>query len=310
MNVGDEIIYNAVLEELNFILEQANVRKIPSRTIAFPRYQQKIDKNVEYTKNADYIFLSGTNLLKSCMLHRLNQWNINIFNYMPLQGTILVGVGSEIGRIYLDKYTRMLYGKVLNKNFFHSVRDEQTKIMMNDLGLKALNTGCPTLWSLDEDFCKSIPTKKSKNVVFTLHYGRKDKVSDQYLIDIVNKLYEQVYFFPQTPYDVDYLLEMKNISKINILPSNLNAYKNLLEKSDLEYVGIRLHGGIFAMKKHKRSIIIMVDDRMRNIYDSNRLNCIDREEIQELESLILSEIYTNVKLDYTSINEWKQQFNR
>ena len=54
----------------------------------------------------------------------------------------------------------------------------------------------------------------------------------------------------------------------------------------------------------------MVDDRMRNIYDSNRLNCIDREEIQELESLILSEIYTNVKLDYTSINEWKQQFNR
>jgi polysaccharide pyruvyl transferase WcaK-like protein len=308
MNVGDDIIYNAIIKELSFILESSTYRKFPSRTIAFPLFQQLFDKNIHFIKQSKYIFLFGTNLLKTCMFHIINQWNINIFNYRPVKGTVLVGVGSEIGRVYLDFYTRFLYKNVLNRKIYHSVRDQQTKIILNKLGLNAINTGCPTLWQLSNSFCKSIPTKKSDNVVFTLHYGRKDFINDKKMINTLFKIYKNVYFFPQTPNDIEYLNTFKIEKQIITIPSNLNAYSKLLENTDIDYVGVRLHGGIYAMNKKKRTVIILVDERMRNIHKSNNLNCIERENIDNLSDLLTSDIITNVYLDYDSINNWKKQF--
>ncbi|MEI3046520.1 MAG: polysaccharide pyruvyl transferase family protein [Romboutsia timonensis] len=61
-----------------------------------------------------------------------------------------------------------MYSKILSKNYIHSVRDERTKRFVEELGYKAINTGCPTMWKFNDEFCKEVPTKKSDKVIFTL----------------------------------------------------------------------------------------------------------------------------------------------
>ena len=310
MNVGDNVIKHSIDIALNNLYRNNHVRSFPTRTIAFPWYQMKVDSRVNYVTNADYKFVCGTNLLHSCMAHIVNQWNINLFNYKTVKNAILLGVGGEKGkRIYLDPYTRWLYKKVLSSEYIHSVRDERTKKILDDLGIDSINTGCPTLWGFNKEFCKSIPTKKSNKVIFTLHHGRRDINGDQKLIDIINNNYEEVYFFPQTPYDVEYVKSFHNISHIKILPSNLEAYTNILNGLDIDYVGIRLHGGIYAMQHKKRAILIMVDERMRDINRSNGLNCIDRDNLEKLEDMINSEFETKVIINQKAIDTWLGQFN-
>ena len=75
-----------------------------------------------------------------------------------------------------------------------------------------------------------------------------------------------------------------------------------------DYVGTRLHGGVYAMRHGRRSIIIAIDERAREINASNHLNCIDINDIPLLSDYINSAIETNVAMDFDSINKWKEQF--
>lgn len=45
-----------------------------------------------------------------------------------------------------------MWKKILIKeNLYHSVRDSESVKILNDLGFKnVINTGCPTIWKLDE----------------------------------------------------------------------------------------------------------------------------------------------------------------
>ena len=130
------------------------------------------------------------------MFRPLPNWNINIFNFRIAKNSILLGVGMGKNSNSIDLYTKYLYKKVLSKTFVHSVRDEKTKKMLNDLGFKALNTGCPTLWLLTDSHCKKIPHNKSQSVVFTLtHYAyAKDMILDKEMIAILrNRLHGGIY---------------------------------------------------------------------------------------------------------------------
>lgn len=37
---------------------------------------------------------------------------------------------------------------------------KKTKVFLEEMGFKAWNTGCPTLWGLTPEFCTEIPSKK------------------------------------------------------------------------------------------------------------------------------------------------------
>lgn len=308
MNVGDEIIAEAAYSYLDPLAKRMNLRKYSSRIPSFNFFTMKKDSRYLTVKNSKMKIILGTNLLKSCMLHRINQLNINLFNMKPYKNLVLFGVGSEVGRVYLDKYTRYVYTKTFSHSFIHSVRDERTKTIMTDLGLKSINTGCPTIWNLTKEKCEKIPKDKSKRVVFTLHFGKKDKQRDLFLIDVLRNNYSKLIFFPQSIEDINYLQELTNIEDIRIIPSSFSAYKELLSEGELDYVGVRLHGGIYALSNNTRSIIISIDERMRQIDRLNNLNCLDVENLENLESIINQRISFNVRNDYTVINEWLGQF--
>ena len=166
-NKGDDIIMECVRKELSFITEGNFVYNLPTHVSSFHWYQVlRNSYAIQRYSGCKLKFAGGTNMLVKDMLTHYPQWNINIFNCAPFSWLILVGVGAGAG----DKtnwYTRKLYNKILNHNFYHSVRDERSREFVTGLGLKVINTGCVTMWMLTPDFCKTIPRKKSDKVVFT-----------------------------------------------------------------------------------------------------------------------------------------------
>ncbi|CAM4223706.1 capsular biosynthesis protein [Bacillus luti] len=307
LNKGDDIIMQCVKYQLSDITKNAYVLTLPTHVSPFHWYQvARKSHRVQIYSNAKYKFVGGSNLLAMDMFTHFPQWNINMFNCGPLKGSILVGVGAGKGN-KINMYTKLLYKKVLSHEYIHSVRDERTKKFLEEMGFKALNTGCATLWSLTPEFCKGIPTEKSESVVFTLTHHSKDRIKDQLLIDILNKNYKNVYFWIQDAGDLEYLKELKGVQEIKIVPPTIEEYEKILHR-EVDYIGTRLHGGIFAMRNKKRTIIISIDERAKGMGETYNLNLIDRSDFNNLEKMINSEIITDVKVDFDVVNQWLRQF--
>ncbi|MCS0788035.1 polysaccharide pyruvyl transferase family protein [Cytobacillus firmus] len=307
LNKGDDIIMKCVRYQLSEITMRSYLLTLPTHVSPFHWYQVVRRSNrVKIYSEAKYKFVGGSNLLTTDMLTHFPQWNINIFNYAPLKGSILVGVGAGKGS-KVNSYTRILYNRVLSHEYSHSVRDERTKRILNDMGFKSINTGCATMWSLTPEFCSEIPTKKSNSVIFTLTHHSKDLVYDQLLIDILNRNYEKVYFWIQDADDLNYLRKLKNTNNIKIVPPTIEDYEKILF-TDIDYIGTRLHGGIYAMRHKKRSIIISIDERAQGMNETYNLNIINRSDLYNLEDMINSDILTDVKVNFNAVNRWLDQF--
>lgn len=307
LNKGDEIIMKCVRQQLSELTRYANVFTVPTHLSPFDWFQvARGSLRLQFYRDIKYKFVGGSNLLTMDMLTHFPQWNINIFTYKPLKGSILLGVGAGKGE-KINAYTRMLYRKVLSHEYAHSVRDERTKRFMTEMGFKAINTGCPTMWALTEEHCRQIPVAKSDAVVFTLTDYSQDPERDQLLIDVLNRSYRQVYFWVQGSNDYDYFRTFRNIGRITVVPPSVEEYEAVL-RTDVDFVGTRLHAGIFAMRHKKRSIIISVDERARSMSDTYNLNTIERSDLHMLEAMIHGDIVSNVNLDRSAIQSWLDQF--
>src|SRR5699024_1450593 len=141
-----------------------------------------------------------------------------------------------------------------------------------------VNTGCPTLWNLTADHCNEIPTNKSKVVVATITDYMQDTERDSFMLNTLKKQYESVFIWLQGSNDFNYFNSFDNDIKegIQIIPANLSLYNNFLDTHDCDFVGTRLHAGIRAMQKKKRTIILSVDNRAREMGRDFNLNVLDR----------------------------------
>lgn len=311
-NKGDDIIMECTRKELAPLLEKSFEVTLPTHVSPFHWYQVWRNSNyVQQFINCKYKFVGGSNILIPNLLTHFPQWNINLFNYQPMKGCLMVGVGAGAGAEgKIDRYTKYIYQYLLNREYYHSARDERSKVYMERLGLKAINTGCVTMWMLTPEFCKTIPSKKADCVVFTLTKGclPNQQEKDQYIIDTLRRCYQEVYFWPQGIEDADYFQSLANTEEIKMLGASKQAYDDYLTNNDTDYVGTRLHGGVYAMRHRRRAIIIAIDERARAINEKNHLNCIDFNQLEQLEGKILSEFNTEIVMDYESIRKWKSQF--
>ena len=307
LNLGDHIIVESIKRELDFLLRDAFVVEQSTQTPIMHCYQW-MDGRQKHAAQADYKFVCGSNLFWDNMLHPIPQWNINLFNCQSAADSILVGVGSSTRMTSVNRYTQQLYKKVLSKNYIHSARDEATKQHIESLGFKAMNTGCATMWSLNQEHCAKIPTQKADRVVFTLTDYLKDPGKDKELIQILERNYSELYFWPQGYGDWEYLQEIKGAANIRVLAPNLESMRSLLWEGSIDFVGTRLHGGIFAMQNYVRTIILVIDNRAGDMKNSYNIPAVDRADTMALESLIRSEWNTCVNIDENRIHSWKEQF--
>ncbi len=311
-NKGDDIIMECTRKELAPLLERSFERTLPTQVSPFHWYQVwRNSEAVRQFSNCKYKFVGGSNLLIPNLLTHFPQWNINLFNYQPMKGCILVGVGAGAGAEgKMSWYTKYIYQRLLNRDYYHSARDERSKQYMERLGLKAINTGCVTMWMLTPDFCAKIPTIKADKVVLTLtaSHNPMNLEKDQTILDILLRNYKEVFFWPQGARDYDYFYKLKNTKPVQILQASKQAYDDYLTNNDTDYVGTRLHGGVYAMRHGRRAIIIAIDERARAIDAQNHINCIDYDALEGLEPKITSEFETKVVMDFIAIRQWKSQF--
>ena len=308
-NKGDDIIMECTRRELDFILRNNFEYTLPTHVSPFHWYQVlRNSDRVQSYSDCELKFIGGSNILCRNLFTHYPQWNINWFNCKPLMGCIGVGVGAGTGDVS-NWYTRKIYQRVLSHSYYHSVRDERTKDYLESMGLNAINTGCVTMWMLTPEFCKTIPAIKSQNVVFTLTANdRAIPEFDQYVINTLRNNYTNVFFWPQGLFDYNYFRRLDSVDDVRILSANVEAYHEFLLANDTDYVGTRLHGGIYAMRNGRRAIIISIDERAREINKANHLNCLDMNEINHLPEMINSEFETCVAMDFEAIYRWKSQF--
>lgn len=302
-NIGDYIIMDSVNRELRLLFN--------NDMFFYTLTHDRVSKSTyRLNKISDYSFIGGTNLLSSNM-NKYNQWKINLYDALFLKNIILLGVGWWQYQNKPNLYTKYLLKKVLHKDIIHSVRDSQAEMMLKSIGINnVINTGCTTMWQLTKDHCKDIPKYKADNVVFTLTDYNKDIERDQALINILNNNYKNIYFWPQGSGDLEYVKNLRNIEYIQILGGNLFAYDQLLENQalSLDYVGTRLHGGIRALQKKRRTIILGIDNRAEEKKKDFNLKVLSRSDIRQLEDLLISEFSTEIEINEKNINQWKRQF--
>lgn len=310
-NIGDEIILKGVYDGLKEILDYHLTFRLGTHIENWSPINMIKSNWKAYALSdlANYKFVAGTNCLTDD-LKKHPQWVINKFNKKLYKDCILVGVGRISDYEIPTNYSQKIYKDILSKNFKHSVRDEGTKKVLERMGLKAINTGCPTLWGFTPEKCSKIPRKKAKNAIISVsgYNEQRNEAKDQQMIDIVNKNYDTVYAWIQTAVDEDYLMHFKGVKNIKCIYS-LNKFKETILLDNVDYIGTRLHGGIFAMQNECRSIIISIDERARGFHQTNNIPILERDKMDELENLINSEFETKIKINQEEINEFIKQFN-
>jgi len=310
-NTGDAIIYNSCYDAMEPLLEQANVLELAThlRNFGLEHFIKKSTK-LSFVEDSDYKFVFGTNILTTDYIKSVRQWPMGPMQRTLYENCIMLGVGLTKGGTTPGFLTKRMYEGILRKDIVHSVRDDESKKILESLsGIKAINTGCPTLWKMTQEICEKIPQTKSKNVVFSVsgYADQRDPDKDKQMIAVLSANYETLYLWAQTVVDEKYFREISPNSEVKVLHT-LNQFKEVCENADVDYVGTRLHGGIFAMQNGVRSLVVEIDHRAEGFRIDNNLNTIKRENMEVLEHIINSNIKTEISLNTAEIDFWLGQF--
>jgi len=299
-NLGDLIINEAIIREIYSIFPRANLLRLST-------HEPLLRQHIKELRDCSLVFVGGSNLLCSNM-YRNKLWKISLAEAMQIRKVILFGVGWWQYEKMPNLYTRLLLKIILAGGFVHSLRDNYTKERLSKLGFKnVINTGCPTMWPLARINFEEIPKKKADNALLMLtDYNQAPEV-DKAIAKLLLKNYNKVFFWPQGRNDKSYLsiLDLPLI----VLDHSLQALNEILSSDiSIDYVGTRLHGGIKCLIARKRSLILNIDNRAKEIARDSGLMTIERGNIEFVDHWINSSSNLRIKIDINSIEKWKSQF--
>ncbi len=264
----------------------------------------------QLAQDADIVFLLGTNALSPRdQFKRRFIWSVAEDDIAALENkVVLFGVGANREFETVDAEQRDFLRKVLSKKWKHSVRDGLGLKILENCGLKGINTTCPTLWRYAQTPPMS-PRGKAPSVCFTLT-KHKAAADDQVFVKTLLSLYEDVLFWPQQPRDLAYLKEIAPGENIQIVPPNLPAYDKILANTNVDVVGTRLHGGIRGLLHNRRALVIAIDNRATEIGLETGLPTLPRALVgSQLVDRLTSEWETSLSIPEASIQEFLGQFS-
>ena len=127
------------------------------------------------------------------------------------------------------------------------------------------------------------------------------------MFETLRKHYRTVHVWAQQAKDVAYLRQL-GLGDFAMVDRTVAAYDALLRMEDVDYVGTRLHGGIRALQRGRRTVIIPVDNRATEIAKSTGLPLVHRTDPGAVERWILSPRATVLTMPTEAIARWKRQF--
>ncbi len=301
-NAGDEVIADAARRWVRKALPKHFITTAPTHESMGIRSHRLI-------RQAEHAVVGGSNILTSSLLTDRG-WRVGLRDLAFVnQKLILLAAGWRDYEKKPTAMTRMMLKRLLHPKAIHSVRDTHTKDMLADAGIEnVVMTSCVTMWQLTPEHLATIPKEKG-NVVVTTFSMRKPSATDARTLDLLLKLYDKVYIWPQGFDDLDYV---SNLSKgrAELLAPTLDAYDELLTSDHrLDYVGNRLHAGIRALQHKRRGYIVSIDNRAAEIGKDTDLPVIPRDASDEtIEGLIKQDYEAVIKLPQSAINAWLAQF--
>jgi polysaccharide pyruvyl transferase WcaK-like protein len=300
-NLGDEIIMDAVWDVLRRIFPAATYRRIASH-----RYASIGD--LLTGRQTDVSIVGGTNILKSHMLLRGN-WRISPLDYLAWRKVVLLGVGwQHYGGGEADAPTRLFFRSILSRDMLQSVRDMHTYALLRPHVPTALYTGCPTMWRLTPEHCLRLPMRKARNVIYAVTYYQPAPAADRAIFQLLKRHYDKVFFWPQQASDMTYFRSL-DVDGFVPLPRDVAQFNRLLDEEDVEFVGARLHGGIRALQRRRRALIVPVDNRATEISKVTQLPIASRSEPEMIERWIVQPRPTRIVLPWDAIERWQNQFS-
>lgn len=280
-NLGDSIIVESVRREVAAIAPDARIWPIAL-------HQPLANKQRRRLESVDVALVAGSNMINlrahRWLLRRENRWAIYRRDLSSLRGrVVLAGVGLDRAAPRSNRFGRQTYDMVLNPRASHAVRDSATRDhLLSHCRHDVLNTSCPTLWQLGPDHLERVERGKATDAVTTLTDYRPDAVRDRQLLETLLHCYRRVYLWPQGWKDTEYLHSL-DVQGIRLVQPSLAAFDALLESDTiLDYVGTRLHGGIRALQKGRRVLVVGVDHRAGAIAADTGLPVLERAAVSEL----------------------------
>lgn len=299
-NLGNQIIMDSVYKHLKDIFPMDFFFKLPNMEIT--------DHTLKYIEWSDLLFFGGTNALCGEM-DKHSQWGLNETNYSKIPNVVLMGIGWWQYQDVINRYTRKLLTNCLSYSYLHSVRDSYTGAKLNSLGFSnVINTGCPTLWGLTKEHCVDIPQHKAEEVVFTTTDYMKNLQRDKAIFEALDNNYKRIYVWIQGKGDNDYVNDHFNSQKVEIIGPDLNYYDDLLSRVEVDYVGTRLHAGIRALQRKRRTLIIGIDNRALEMHRDFNIPVLAEQNLAELNKRINASFETQIILPLDQIDLWKKQF--
>lgn len=293
-NTGDQIIADAVYQELEETLLDAEIVRLPTQT-----FLRKSERHL--AKSCDKFIVGGTNLLNG-NIPRYIQWRLDPASYATYKGRVsTMGVGWWQYQATANGLSKHVWRKILSEGI-NSVRDTYTAKRLAEFGVSSVNTSCPTVWRLPAS--TPAPAAVPSRVLMTITDYHKDPKRDIRLIRGLRDRYKEVLVWPQGSQDRDYLTGLD--PEIKFLGPELSDFDSALVDRDVDYVGTRLHAGIRALQFGVKSTILAIDNRATEISRdigisimSNSLNEKDWEQVDRRDSLTLA-------IPHAAIGQWKE----
>jgi polysaccharide pyruvyl transferase WcaK-like protein len=300
-NLGDHIIMEAVRREILELFPTSMIFGITS-------HDWMGGHSRGLTKMSDWAIAGGTSLLSSHMWYRAS-WKVSPLDALAGLNVVLLGAGWHQYQRAPDPYSKWLLKRVLSRNRLHSVRDGYTLKMLTSMGVtNAVNTGCPTLWQLTQAHCARIPQAKANAVVTTVnsYRGLQNREADRRMLELLTSAYAKVYLWIQTYTDYAYARSLyPGLTYVSPSVAALDAV--LMADEDVDYVGNRLHAGIRALQRGRRSIIVAIDNRAREMGRDFGLPTVGRTEFEDLARMIREPFATAIHTPQVEIERWKSQ---
>ncbi|WP_293701168.1 MULTISPECIES: polysaccharide pyruvyl transferase family protein [unclassified Sphingopyxis] len=301
-NVGDEIIMDAVNEIVMELFPDAYIFRVPSHDALSERTRT-------FVRKSTWCFIGGTNLLSS-VINPWNLWRLDKLaaNAFGSSRTVCLGTGWNDYMEPPSAESKNLLTTALSSDYLHAVRDKYTQDHLTSIGIRSVFTSCPTTWFLTPNFCSKISNSKAKTAIITLSAWRAEIELDRAWIDVVRKSYDEVFFFSQMQDDFEYLAAL-GFDDIKTVAATVQAYDQFLIEHDVDFIGTRLHGGIRALQKGRRALILSIDNRAAEMGRDTGLPVLPRSDPAAIGTWIVGAPPLTITLPDNAIASWKRQFS-
>ena len=183
-NDGDAIIVQSIVNEFPAL---AGVPRVPT-------HRALTEEELDIARTAEILVFTGTNVLSSA-LGAYRQWQLTDDARSAFEGKVVfLGVGWWQ---YEDEFSAE--GAEVLRGLMHpelpiAARDRYSVEMLASQGIDAVNTNCPTMWSLPPTL--STPKVHDECVVTITDY-RPARVHDRMMLSVLHRRYSRIHIWPQ-----------------------------------------------------------------------------------------------------------------